>query len=287
MSKCTSPIHLKSGKVVPCGQCRACRFNVAREWAARMMHEVLYHETSCFVTLTYDDSTVPPDGGLEVDVLQRFFKRLREEVKPTRIKYYACGEYGDVNERPHYHAVVFGLGLDDHKVSFRVKSSWAVVGGPVYSAWDLGFVSMSDVGMESALYVAKYVRKKKTGERAQEYGSRVAPFCVCSKGLGKRYAKEHAEQIKENCFISVNGHRMAVPRYYRDIVGLTSEEVFRKTEERRDEAVKAVYEKVGSRDHFRHVKSPVDRARLLREQGDVQRERTAIARDDVEERSAG
>ena len=29
-----------------------------------------------------------------------------------RIKYFACGEYGNNTHRPHYHAIIYGVGLD-------------------------------------------------------------------------------------------------------------------------------------------------------------------------------
>ena len=53
---------------------------------------------------------------------QNFYKKLRKKVphKPyikkdgttgykSNIKYYACGEYGTNNHRPHYHVVDFPL----------------------------------------------------------------------------------------------------------------------------------------------------------------------------------
>ena len=45
--------------VLPCGQCLECRCKHAQEWANRIMLEAQYHETSYFVTLTYDDDYVP------------------------------------------------------------------------------------------------------------------------------------------------------------------------------------------------------------------------------------
>jgi len=46
---------------IPCGKCRGCRLDYAREWANRMFLEAaLSPDDSCwFVTLTYDDAHIP------------------------------------------------------------------------------------------------------------------------------------------------------------------------------------------------------------------------------------
>ena len=111
---------------IPCGRCVGCRLERSRQWANRCMLELQYHESSYFVTLTYDDEHVPVtyysenvDGearsGLTLRArdLQLFMKRLRKEHSYERLRFFACGEYGSNSYRPHYHAIIFGLTLDD------------------------------------------------------------------------------------------------------------------------------------------------------------------------------
>ena len=115
--------------VAGCGShCVSCRINKRREWSTRIMLESLSHEENVFVTLTYSDKHIPKGESLDPDDLRKFWKRLRKglddtlnkEINPNKykcyqrkrfpIRYYACGEYGDSTKRPHYHAIIFGIG---------------------------------------------------------------------------------------------------------------------------------------------------------------------------------
>lgn len=58
------------------------------------------------MTLTYDDDNCPL--SLDKTALQKFWKRFRKLVD-VPIRYFACGEYGSLNWRPHYHALVLDL----------------------------------------------------------------------------------------------------------------------------------------------------------------------------------
>ena len=118
--QCTKPITLFKvgtktyplGLEVPCGKCLHCRKKQRSEWAMRLYHELGYHQDSVFLTLTYNDKSLPKNDSLVKRDLQLFFKRLRKALpSDKKIKYFACGEYGDDKECPHYHAIVFGLGL--------------------------------------------------------------------------------------------------------------------------------------------------------------------------------
>ena len=121
---CNNPVVLSSvagGDFrVPCGRCLGCRAAKSKEWAQRLLNEQAYWRTESFITLTYDDKNLPEGGKLVKSDLQLFFKRLRKNID-WPIKYYACGEYGDVTFRPHYHAIVFGIDKRDSK---NIIKSW-------------------------------------------------------------------------------------------------------------------------------------------------------------------
>ena len=129
---------------VGCNQCIPCRINRRRNWVSRMILESLTVDDACFVTLTYDDEHNP--RRLEKSDLQNFFKRLRKHLN-FKIRYYACGEYGEKTKRPHYHAVIFGLS--------EVQASYFC-----RKAWTSGFVYVGSFTPDSASYVAGYVCKK-------------------------------------------------------------------------------------------------------------------------------
>lgn len=134
-----------------CGQCDPCRNRRKKLWASRIMLESFKHAASSFVTLTYSDANLPADRSLHPEHLQSWLKRLRFSVEPRRLRFYACGEYGDLTWRPHYHAVVFGLS------PLEVNT--------VRTTWDKGHVVVGDLTIQSAAYVAGYVTKKMTNRK--------------------------------------------------------------------------------------------------------------------------
>lgn len=165
------------------------------------------YETSdgkaCFLTLTYSEENLPVDNSIHKDELQRFFKRLRKKLGEHKIKYYACGEYGDKYKRPHYHAIVFNLSVMDAMILLP-------------DCWKLGFFTIQPVYYESCAYVTGYVMKKYNGEKAKEvYGDKEVPFRLCSLGLGKQYALDNRDDIISHNGIFINGVNKGFPKYYQ------------------------------------------------------------------------
>lgn len=122
-----------------------------------MLLESRCYDDNLFVTLTYsDDQLVYNSDYLPVickhDV-QTFFKRLRKALEPTklRFRYFLCGEYGDQTERPHYHAILFGLS--------------PLFSQTIADAWKHGGVAIGTVTDHSIQYVAGYTTKKLGAKR--------------------------------------------------------------------------------------------------------------------------
>ncbi len=220
---CTSPYpvygyHSKSNLYVPCGHCTACRISRTSEWALRLMNELPYwNNEAVFLTLTYDDEHLPIDNSLNRRDLQLFWKNLRKDLdcENKKIKYYACGEYGDTYGRPHYHAIVFGLAYNEQSRKL-VKDNWTLC-DPLRFDYDSrshkerGFAPVSP---DDIRYVCGYVQKKYNGKKAIEiYGERLPPYSASSKGLGLRFAEDNKERL-ENGEITFRGHQVSVPRYY-------------------------------------------------------------------------
>lgn len=173
-----------------------------------MVWESDYFEDTSFVTLTLDDDHLPLDRSVCKDTLQRFFKRLRKDIEPRKIKYFACGEYGEQFGRPHYHAVIFGLNcVNDADI---VKDNWG-----------LGNVSLSIFKPERARYTAGYLLKE-VDSNINMTGC-TKPFAIMSKKLGLRYCMKNANQIiNSNNPLTLHGSPVATPRYFRKKLDMNS-----------------------------------------------------------------
>lgn len=216
---------------IPCGQCVGCRLEKSRQWAMRCMHEKRLHKDNCFVTLTYNDAHLPPYGTLVKRDLQLFMKRLRNEYGPG-VRFYGCGEYGDVNRRPHYHVILFNVAFADKRKYKTTKGGFDLWTSSTLDAlWSddngcIGHAIIGDVTFETAAYVARYVMKKITGPAAAGAYDvtdadgvvfrRLPEFTVMSRrpGVGKgwfdRYGKE--TYAHDNCVI--RNRLVRPPRYY-------------------------------------------------------------------------
>lgn len=139
--RCEDPF-VKQGNAFPCGRCFPCLKYRARVWSHRIILEATQHEHNSFVTLTYAEA---PEELCPRDA-QLWLKRLRKRVSPVKIRYYLCGELGDRNKRPHYHAAVFGL--DPCRDS------------DVRETWRSGHVLVAPLTVKSAQYIAGYITKK-------------------------------------------------------------------------------------------------------------------------------
>lgn len=209
---------------LPCGQCVGCRLERSRQWAIRCMHEKRFHEVSWFVTLTYDDEHLPPDGSLRKADFQKFCKRLRFHKHPFR--FYMCGEYGEVNRRPHYHMILYGMKFDDLKFYKSVGETSLYISKELESVWQNGFVVIGEVTFESCAYVARYVVDKMTGPSAEDWYSWVDDDGVVHEvvpeyndmsrkpGLGAKYFSKYHAEVYAHDSVIINGREVRPPRFY-------------------------------------------------------------------------
>lgn len=162
---------------LPCGRCLGCRLERARQWSIRVMHEASQWPESSFVTLTYDDEHLPSGGSLFYRDFQLFMKRLRKARPGRVVRFYMCGEYGEQNLRPHYHAALFNEAFSGDRKVWRDFGSGCVVyrSELLERLWPFGMSSVGELTRESAEYVARYVVKKVTGDKADEHYKVVDP----------------------------------------------------------------------------------------------------------------
>lgn len=187
------------------------------------------HKENCFVTLTYDDAHYHP--SLNYRDFQLFMYRLRRRLGPTR--FFMCGEYGDLNGRPHFHAILFGRTFqNDGMVSSAVWRS-----ASLEALWTSGLSSVGNVSMESAAYVARYACKKVTGARADAHYTRVDPFSgevvrvvpefghmSLKPGIGYSWFQKFWQEVyvPRDGVVLQGGRVVPPPRYYDDLLAETA-----------------------------------------------------------------
>lgn len=231
---------------LPCGKCVGCRLERARQWAVRIMHEASTSDGGWFVTLTYDDVNLPAGGSLVKADLQKFWKRLRKAVKPERVRYFACGEYGEHSHRPHYHACMFGPSFADRRVWSRRKEHTVFRSESLEQAWPLGHSEIGSLTFESASYVARYCVKGAMGAKlppvmdveSGEIIEREPEFAVMSRrpGIGYEWLKKYGDETYRDDTVVMRGHEMKPPRYYDDKYSEVEPEVVESVKARREEA---------------------------------------------------
>lgn len=218
--------------MLPCGRCIGCLLDRSLGWAVRCEHEAQFHRDNYFLTLTFDDKYLPEDLSLRSFHLQDFWKRVRNALDlesdffdgafkdAPRIKYYAAGEYGTENFRPHYHAIVFGLPLKVlGDLTYHASSGDFCLyrSSFIERHWPWGFSTVSEMSFETAAYVARYCTKKLFKDGAEAYAEvGILPERAwMSKGLGRSWYETYKyETWRDDYIINSRGHSMGVPRTY-------------------------------------------------------------------------
>ncbi len=237
---------------VACGQCMGCRIDKSQEWAARIVHEAQMHQANCFVTLTYNKEHVPWDGSLVKEHFQKFMKRLRKHNEDKKIRYYHCGEYGEENQRPHYHACIFGMDFDDRVAHSATNEIITYTSETLEKIWGKGFCTVGELNYETAAYTSRYVMKKITGIKAETHYEKLDtttgqiinlqpeyvtmslgknckdhkkqrdPNCdKCSGGIGWKFYEKYKSDFypRSECPIPGRGVYNKVPKYYEGLYG--------------------------------------------------------------------
>ena len=178
--RCISPLTLRLPRedafgvkrttltTVPCGKCAACLSRRKDEWVLRLKQEFKDSGKSVFVTLTYNELSLPlSDVGLptlRMTDVSAFMKRLRKRIG-SGVRFFGCGEYGSEFNRPHYHILLFNVpdDIDRH----------------VQESWNYGFIQCSPLNEQRIAYTCKYVLS------SSNFVDEV-PFTFGSRGINAR-----------------------------------------------------------------------------------------------------
>lgn len=154
-----------------------------------------------FLTLTYADENLPLDNSVSPREISLFVKRLRKKA-PTKVRYFACGEYGDITGRPHYHLALFGSencrrGTTRHT---RNNQPCCDVCTATQNAWGLGGISHGTLTQQSAAYIAAYTTKKMTKHDDPRLEGRLPEFARMSRrpGIGVGFMHDVASALMDH-----------------------------------------------------------------------------------------
>lgn len=174
--------------VVGCGKCPLCRDIKTAEWSFRCECETATSLTSpLFVTLTYNNESLPDYNSLKKKDVQDFLKRLRinalRNSTPLNLRYIAVGEYGSRTKRPHYHLILWNTWQG---------ATLASTLDAISHAWGHGFCYVKPCDSGATTYVLKYMRKEWI---APAWFPGEKPFFLSSRrggGIGSAYARSVA-----------------------------------------------------------------------------------------------
>lgn len=174
------------------------------------------HQHAAFTTLTYSRDHLPVT--LQKRHVQLFLKRLRKNVD-AKIRFFASGEYGEKNGRPHYHALLYGMDNANY--------------GHIDRAWQMGQVKTVALTPAAIAYVTGYCAKK-IGDRSRSYHERIdeetgevyqwqPPFIQMSRkpGIGGE-ARKWTDSWRS--YAVYNGAKIKVPRFLHEAWKATATE---------------------------------------------------------------
>lgn len=191
---------------VPCGKCHTCASLKSAQWAVRAYHESQLHSQNCFMTLTYDDDHYPADGKISLAHLQAFWRELRRLVSPHKIRYLACGEYGELTHRAHYHALIFG---SDFREGAETTRPGGYTNSVIESIWGHGLIDIAPLSMATCCYVAGYATKK-IGNPDTFVRMSTRP------GLGHGWLDLYSDEIRANQSVVIDGQTLPIPKRYME-----------------------------------------------------------------------
>lgn len=220
----------KSIRLIPCGNCIGCRLDYARDKAVQLTLETMnpiYGKNECwFLTLTYDDTRLDTHTTVDLETgekfegvstnkthLQGFWKRLRyhlnQKYPGKKIQYLNVTEYGEQTQRPHGHAIVFGLPLDisqfvKHGNNSQGDAYWESLepigkeGQTLADIWGYGNVTIGEATFQSMAYVARYTLKKTKAQYDEWWyksQGKEPEWISMSDNIGKWYYDLHKYEI--------------------------------------------------------------------------------------------
>lgn len=138
-----------------------------------------------------------------------------------------CGEYGERLSRPHYHYLIFGYDFPDKKY-FKTSLSGTKLfrSEELEEIWTEGHAWIGELDVATCNYVAGYVMKKISGEKAETHYLRtdeagndfwIQPeFSLMSRNpaIGKKWWERFHQDVSSADGVWHHATKTKPPRYY-------------------------------------------------------------------------
>lgn len=228
-------LHPVEEQILPCGQCTYCRLKKSQDWGIRVALESSLYSQNSFITLTYNQNSLPKHSFLDYNAPVLFMKRLRERYG-SGIRSFGCAEYGEKFSRPHYHICLLNHDFSDKKSHGKSTANFGknkrendlFISQELQDLWPCGHSLIGSLTLESASYVARYCTKKITGtasekhyetacERTGEILARPPERSIAvsrSRGLGHPWYMAFGKFVRDHDCIYLQGKRYSVPKYF-------------------------------------------------------------------------
>lgn len=121
--------------------------------------------------------------------LQKFLKRFRYYVSKytkEKVRYFACGEYGPVHFRPHFHILLF----------FNSETLLQISSDLISQSWPFGRVDSQITQGQATNYVSGYVNSSVSVPEIFKVRA-TAPFCLHSQRLGQGFLQGERKKVYE------------------------------------------------------------------------------------------
>jgi len=160
-------------------------------------------------------------------------KRLRKHFTGTPIRFYHCGEYGELNNRPHYHACIFGMDFLDKEILKKTKDGNSLYTSALLTKlWGKGTQNtVGELNFKTAAYTAHYTMKKINGDKAEEHyrftdeltGEQhqiIPEYTTMSRrpGIANNWYKKYKTDVYPSDEVIIKGISMQPPKYYDSIL---------------------------------------------------------------------
>ena len=124
-----------------------------------------------------------------------------------------CGEYGDFFGRKHFHWIIFGHRFSDLEFTGQYSSR----GHKIYTSaslakvWSKGFVQVSEVNMDLALYVSSYITDQAL-DSVPDFGRQKKQYGRFGRGIGRTWLSKFWKDVLASGTLMLRDGEYPIPR---------------------------------------------------------------------------